>query len=346
MKKFFAFSVLLLCAAFVLGAEQSKLPPMPAAVSGNAIASLKGGLELFSLMGVGPKKTWDDITNQVYIMHVASGKWTEGRPVPGVAGRLGASAVGAKGVVILMGGYVVDGHGGELTLPDVNVYSPPQSRWYSGKEIPVPVDNAVVGVSHDRYVYLIGGRSTTGPVNNVQVYDAEKDTWNQATPLPGTPVFGHAGGLADDTIVYVDGAAKNAADGPRYIASEECWMGKIDHKNPNKIEWSKLPAHPGSAHYGIAAGGSDKDRKIFFSGGTASPHNFAGVSYDGRPNEVSTVTFAFDLKAGKWDTVSESTPDPREDGRGVLSTPLGLVILGGMAKNQAVTARATLLPRK
>ena len=166
--------MLLLAAAGVLGANEPKLPSMPAAVSSNAVASLKNGLELFSLMGVGPKKAWDDITNQVYIMHLASGKWSEGRPVPGVAGRLGASAAGVKAVIILLGGYVVDGQGGEMTVADVNLYSPLDRRWYSGKEIPIPVDSAVVGVFRDRYVYLIGGRSNKLLVNNVQVYDEEK----------------------------------------------------------------------------------------------------------------------------------------------------------------------------
>ena len=31
----------------------------------------------------------------------------------------------------------------------------------------------------------------------------------QATPIPGTPVFGHAGAIIGNTIVYVDGAYKN-----------------------------------------------------------------------------------------------------------------------------------------
>ena len=94
---------------------------------------------------------------------------------------------------------------------------------------------------HHRFVYLIGGRSLNGPVNNVQVYDVEKDTWTQATPFPGTPAFGMAGGMADEAIVVVDGAKPGASGGPRYVASDECWLGKIDHKDPSKIE-SRRPA--------------------------------------------------------------------------------------------------------
>jgi hypothetical protein len=246
-----------------------------------------------------------------------------------------------------MGGFVVDKQGLELTVPDVNVYEPGARRWSRGKDIPVPVDSAVVGSARDHLVYLIGGRSANGPVNNVQIYDLEKDTWTQATPFPGTPAFGMSGGLAEDKIVIIDGAKPGPNGGPRYVAADECWFGKIDRKDPAKIEWSKLPPHPGMARYGIASGGAGtRDRTIFFSGGTTTPHDYKGNPYDGNPSEVSSLTFAYDLRTNRWETVSENTTDPRADSRGLLETPIGPVILGGLAKNIAVTAGVTLLPKK
>jgi N-acetylneuraminic acid mutarotase len=346
MKKLPVFFLPALCAVFLLAADQPKIPPMPAGVSNNAVAELKNGLEIYSVMGIGNKKTWDDITNKVYILRLSSGKWTEGRAIPGVAGRVGASAVGAKGQIFVFGGYVVDGQGNEITVPDVNSYMPANQRWYRAADIPVPVDSAVLGINHDRYIYLVGGRSKNGPVNNVQVYDAEKNTWSQATPFPGTPVFGHAGGLANDAIVYVDGAKKNPAGGDPYVASDECWLGKIDHKDPNKIEWSKLPPHPGQGRFGIVAGGGEKEHRVMFSGGTTNPHNLKGLGYDGKPAEISPVTFAFEVHGNRWETITEDTFDVRTDGRGILSTPLGPLILGGMLKNQAISARVLALPKK
>ena len=68
MKKLSVVFLFALWGVIALGQDEPKFPPMPAAVSNNAVASLKGGFELFSLMGVGPKKNWDDVTNQVYIM--------------------------------------------------------------------------------------------------------------------------------------------------------------------------------------------------------------------------------------------------------------------------------------
>jgi N-acetylneuraminic acid mutarotase len=347
MKKLSAFFLLVLWAASVLGQDEPKFPSMPAAVSNNAVASLKGGFQLFSLMGVGPKKNWDDVTNHVYIMTVThAGKWTTGRSVPGPVGRLNAAAGGAKGLVVLMGGYVVDNQGLEATVPDVNVYEPGARRWSRGKDIPVAVDSAVTGVTHDRFVYLIGGRSAGGPVNDVQIYDVEKDTWSQATPFPGTPAFGMAGGIADEEIVIVDGAKPGPVGGPRYVASDECWLGKIDRKDPSKIEWSKLPPHPGPARFGIAGGGTERDHRIYFSGGTSTPHDYKGASYDGTPADISPVTFAYELHGHRWETLNANTYDPRADARGLLETPLGPVVLGGMAKNLAVTARVSLFAKK
>ncbi len=345
MKKLPVLIFLLLCAATVLAADQKKIPPMPAAVSGNAVAVFENGLEIVSIMGVGPKRTWDDVTNKVYIMSLAHPKWREGRTVPGVAGRVNAAAVGAKSLIILIGGFVVDNQGVELTLHDVNVYEPNARRWSRGKDIPVAVDSAVAGVIHSRFVYLIGGRSPNGPVNNVQVYDLEKDTWSQATPFPGAPVFGLSGGVADEAIVIVDGAKSGREGGPRYVASDECWLGKIDHKDSTKIEWSKLPAHPGTARFAIAGGGNNRDHRIFFSGGTPTPHDYKGMTYDGQPTEASAITFDYDLHHHQWETISDDTYDPRADSRGIVFTPIGPLVLGGMVRNMAVTARVTQLPQ-
>jgi hypothetical protein len=356
MKKLPIRALVTLLSLAAAGSDEPKFPPMPAAVSGNAVASVKGGFQLFSMMGIGPKKTWDDVTNKVYVMTLThAGKWSTGRPVPGPAGRLNAAAGGVKGLIVLMGGYTLDSQGGEFTVPDVNVYEPGARRWSRGKDIPVPVDSAVAGVTHDHFVYLIGGRSPAGPVNNVQVYDVEKDEWIQATPFPGTPAFGMAGGIADEAIVIVDGAKPRPAgatdSAPPYIASDECWFGKLDKKDPSKIEWSKLPPHPGTARFGIAAGGGEKDHRIYFSGGTASPHDFKGMPYaatpaDAKPEEVSPVTFAFDVHAHKWETLTDQTLNPRLDGRGLVETPLGPVVIGGLAQNNAVTAGVTLFPKK
>src|SRR3984893_4453981 len=349
MKRHCGFVLLIACAGLLFAVPLPKYEPLPAPLSNNAVASVKsrGSLLLFSMMGMGPKKTWDATSNAAYSLDPDTGKWSEIHSVPGTIGRLGAAAAGAREHIFLFRGYVLDGQGAETTLPDVNVYEPLTARWFRAEDMPVPVDDSVAGVYRDRYIYLVGGWSKTDTVRDVQVYDGQKNTWSKATPIPGIPVFGHAGALVGDTIVYVDGAHKNpAGEQPKYVASDECWMGKIDHHDPRKIEWSKLPNHPGTARYRIAAGGSEKDQMIYFSGGTDNPYNFNGIGYNGKPSEPSPVTFAFSLRSGKWETLNSNTPNPSMDHRGLLAIPEGLVIAGGMEKGQQVTARVTVLAKQ
>lgn len=341
-----AFALLVL-GGWLLAAAQSGPEPLPEAVSNNAVAMLKvhGQVELFSLMGIGAKKTWDSVSNQGYSIDASSGKAETIHSVPGTAGRIGAMAVGAVDYLFLFGGYVLY-QGGGMAVPDVSIYDPAGDRWLRGTDMPVAVGDAVIGVYRDRHIYLVGGRSNHGAVADVQVYDLEKSRWTQATPIPSA-VFGHAGALVGDTIVYVGGAQQNpAGDSPRFVASTECWQGKIDHHDFRRIVWTKLASHPGSAQFRIAAGGSEKDGMIYFSGGTDNPYDYNGIGYDGKPAEPSPVTFAFNLRTGKWETLDNNTPDPTMDHRGLLVTHEGLVIIGGMEKGQQVTAKIVLLAKQ
>ena len=348
MRKLLPVIILLFWFAIAEAADQPKLSPLPAPLSNNAVAIARGGkdVKILSFMGIGAKKTWDSVSNQTFELDLNTGKWEEKRPVPGVAGRLGASAAYVNDQVFVFGGNVLDGQGGQNTLPDLNVFVPIENRWYHGTDIPVPVDDSVIGVYRDRYIYLIGGWSKTDAVRNVQVYDTDKDKWMQATAIPGTPVFGHAGGIVGDTIVYIDGAYKSAAAegaAAKYAVSSDCWMGKIDKKDPTKIEWTKLPPHSGNARYHIAAGVSEKEGRVYFSGGSDNPFNYNGVGYNGQPAEPSAVTFAYNVRAAKWETINENTPDSTMDNRSLLIVGHDLITVGGMEKGQQVTGKVQVV---
>jgi N-acetylneuraminic acid mutarotase len=177
------------------------------------------------------------------------------------------------------------------------------------------------------------------------MYDVLAQRWLQATPYPGEPVFGHAGTVVGDSIIYVNGAKKNAAGSkPPYVASDECWLGKINHKDPKKIQWSKLPPHPGSARYRIAAGGSDKDVKAYFSGGSDAIYDYSGIGLDGKPAEPSPEVFAFNLRNNSWEPM-QNAPNPTMDHRGLVATPDGLILVGGMASGPKVVANTAVLPK-
>ncbi len=348
MKKL--LTTLFFCAtvAVVLAADP-KLDPLPGPLTNNAVAGLysHGQAQIFSFMGMGEKKSWDAITTASYILDSTTGKWSNINPVPGPTGRIAAMAAGAREHVFLLGGYVVDSHGAGMAVPDVGAYQPVGGHWFRGADIPVPVGDAVTGVFNDRYIFLIGGRSNSGIVADVQVYDSEKNKWLKSSTFPGTPVFGHAGAVVDDTIIYIDGARKNpSGDTPRYIPSDECWMGKIDRHDPAKIQWSKLPPHPGDARYRIAAGGSERDDMVYFAGGSATPYDFNGIGYDGKPAELSPMTFALNIHSGKWAIINGDTPNAVMDEHHLIVSADGLIAIGGMDKDHKVTAAVSILPKQ
>ena len=327
---------------------QEELQPLPAAVTNNAVTSVKvqGQTLVYSFMGLGSSKNWDAIKNSAYALNLKYDKWTTIRSIQG-SGRLGAIAVSVGEEVFVMGGYVPDKSGSQAIVADTSVYEPIGLRWYRGPDLPVAVRDAAAGEYRDRYVYVIGGFSSKGPINAVQLYDTVTKQWAQATPYPGPAVFGHAGTVVGDTILYIDGAkASGEKTGSPWVASDECWLGKIDRKDPKKIEWSKLPAHPGSARYRIAAGGSDKDGKAYFAGGSAEVYDYNGIGLDGKPADPSPVVFDYNVKRSEWETITDKAPNPTMDHHGMVVTSDALIIVGGMGKDQKVEARVQSLPNE
>ena len=345
-------TIALLIAAFAatLGtaAAQEELQPLPVPLTNNAVTSVKvGGQTLvYSFMGLGSSKSWDAVKNSAYALNLKYGKWTTIRSIQG-SGRLGATAVSVGEEVFVMGGYVPDKSGLQAIVADVSVYEPVGLRWYRGPDLPTAVRDAAAGEYRDRYIYVVGGFSNKGPTNEVQLYDTITKQWSQATPYPGAAVFGHAGAVVGDTIIYIDGAkASGAKTGSPWDPSDECWMGKIDRKDPKKIVWSKLPSHPGLARYRIATGSSDKDGKAYFAGGSAEVYDYNGIGLDGKPAEPSPVVFDYNVKRDAWETITENAPNPTMDHHGMAVTSDELIVVGGMAKEQKVQSRVQSLPKQ
>ena len=348
MKKAFVLAAVhFSLAANLVQAADEALPPLPTPVSNNAVAMVRinGHTLIYSMMGLGAQKTWNAVTNEANALNLKFAKWTAVRAVPGL-GRLGAVATSARQQILLFGGFVPAQNGMEVIVPDVSIYDPTALRWYRGPDLPTPVRDAVAGVYRDRFIYLIGGLSDRGPTNQVQMYDAEAQRWLVATAFPGPAVFGHAGAVVGDTIVYADGARKNPVEkSVPYIPSDDCWLGKIDHRDPKKIEWTRISPHPGTGRYRVAAGGSDRDAKVYFAGGSATIYDYNGIGVDGKPAEPSPEVFAWNLKNRQWELMGED-PSPTMDHRGLMVTSEGLVSVGGMGKGQAIVGVVTVLPKR
>ena len=327
------------------------LPGLPKAASNNAVTLVENGddVYLYSFLGLGSGKTWQDITSAAFVLNPGASRWTALAPVPGEQGKLAASAVSAAGAAWLFGGYTVAADGSEVSVPGVYRVRPQETELQWVADMPVPVDDAVILVYQDRYIYLVSGWHDLGNVNLVQVLDTRNMSWAQATPWPGEAVFGHAGGIVDDQMLVCDGVRIQypADDSPRqFLASDQCWAGKIDKENHRRIHWRPVVKHPGAARYRMAATGSsepgssdadDLNQRVVFAGGSDNPYNFDGIGYNGVPAKAEKSVFSYSFATGEWQQHGK-LPRGTMDHRGLLYSKGWYYLAGGMQDEQTVVS--------
>ncbi len=318
------------------------LPPLPEPASNNAVAAVKiGNVEyIASFAGISTGLEHSDIHARTYLLNSVAGVWERAPDLPGNVGRLAAVAASVGERIYVFGGYSVDADGNEVSTPWVHAFDPAEKRYTEMQAMPVPVDDAVAVTYLDRYVYLISGWHDFGNVNLVQVLDTETNTWSQATPLPGNALFGHAGGIVSNKLIYCDGVTVQANQGASrsFVASNECFHGSIDDSNFRRIDWRPVDAHPGAPSYRMAAAGVASINAVAFIGGSENPYNFNGIGYDGSPSEPSMDVLLFDLERMQWQQVATSTTATM-DHRGLVQFGDAWLTIGGMLRRQKVTAQ-------
>ena len=325
-------------------AESTPLPALPVAVSNNAVVAVRSGDNEFmvSFAGLGAGRGHVDTHARTFVYDNESAAWHETDAVPGGVGRLAAVAATAQGLAFVFGGYTVAEDGSEVSTPWVHAFDPATGTFNERQPMPVPVDDAVAVTYGERYIYLISGWHDLGNVNLVQRYDAVSDNWAQATPVPGRPVFGHAGGIVDNTIFYCDGVAiEPHVDRRRdFVANNECFAGLIDAGDTRRIDWRTVPAHPGPARYRMAAASIADLNAVVFIGGSDNPYNYDGIGYNGEPSQPSAGVLIYDLGQQSWREMRIKAA-PTMDHRGLVEFDGRWVTIGGMLRDQQVTDRVT-----
>lgn len=317
-----------------------KLPPLPHASSNNAVAAYRDvqGLHMISLLGLGSEKTPTAIHNRGFISN--HGEWQK-ISIPGQP-RLAAAAVSIENSVYLLGGYTVADDGSEISTAGVYRYH--DGQWQTLKPMPVPVDDMVALVYQQRYIYLISGWHDVGNVNLVQILDTQTGEWQQATPWPGEPVFGHAGAIFKHKMVVCDGvriqyphASQGAEKKRKFLSSPQCWLGEINTDDIRRINWRRLTDHPGKSRYRMVAATADSGLLVF-AGGSTNPYNFNGIGYNGQPATAESIVFAFDLISERWRTMGK-LPEASMDHRGMIYDQGWFYLIGGMTNPQTITDR-------
>lgn len=316
-------------------------PDLPEPIANNAVAALEvdGQTHVYTFMGLDSTKLWSGVHARGYEWVVGEGGWSPLPAVPG-PGRLAGTAQAWEGRVYVFGGYTVAEDGSESSLPNVDIYEPLDRTWRSGAPIPVPVDDAVSGIWRDSLIVLVSGWHDTDNVSDVQWYDPAADRWVSGPPIPGTPVFGHAGAVAGDHVVYV-GGANTRGTRPRYQIEPGTWAGRIvPDAHPSQVggaapavDWVPADTHPGPLRYRAAAAGVED--WVVFAGGTDNPYNYSGIGYDGVPAQATTSVFGFHGPTGRWSS-GPPLPAASMDHR-TLGVAGGRVFLvGGMDGAQQV----------
>lgn len=314
---------------------------LPEPISNNAVAVVDGpdGPTLYSFNGLKSGKTWQDSSNAAYACVIATEICQTIASVPVPDGRLASVAVTVAGKIYIFGGYTVAENGDELSTPEVFAFDPSTGTYAQQADMPTPVDDTLAVPYQDRFIYLISGWHDEANVSTVQMFDVQTGAWTEATPYPGTAVFGHAGGISGDSIIVTDGVASIFADGRRkFVAAKLTWRGDIDPENPTQISWRGVDAHPGLARYRMAAIGDEAGQRIIFAGGADNPYNYDGIGYDGEPANPSDSFFAYDLKNDRWVELGRLAV-PSMDHRSLAKVGEDYYILGGMDAAQQVTSR-------
>lgn len=325
------------------GSISTSIPvaPLPAPISNNAVAliTIEGEQRLYSFLGLGPGKHWQDISRAAYAWSPSQRSWRTLAPVPVEQGRLASVAAVAGGHIYLFGGYTVAEDGHEVSTPEVLRFNPRDESWTPVNAIPTPVDDSVAMVLADRYIYLISGWHMDRNVDTVQVYDTQHDSWSQATPFPGDPLFGHAGALLGRTLVICDGVKLTVIEGKRdFAANDACWRGDIDADDPLQIAWRRIASHPGAPRYRMGAAKDSRQGRVLFAGGSENPYNYDGIGYDDRPAVGSTRVQAYSPDPDHWEELPP-LPQATMDHRGMPEYDGRFYLIGGMRGDQTVSAQ-------
>ena len=338
-------AVVVTAALMATPALASDPPPLPAPAANQAVAGLGSGegFRLLSALGLGPGKEWRDTLRTAATWASGDAAWRSLPDLPVSEGRLAAAAVGMAGAFWVFGGYTVAEDGGEVSTPEVFRWRPGETGWTRVTQMPVPVDDMVVVVLEDRWIYLVSGWHDVGNVNLVQIYDVELDHWSQAEPWPGTPVFGHAGGLVGRTLVICGGVGIRYPPGGgarQFEMVDECWRGDIRPDDPRRIDWRAIDTHPGAPRYRSAAG--TDGRAVYFVGGATNPYNYDGIGYNGEPSAPVAAVVSFEPVSNGW-RCHDDAPTATMDHRGLPWDGERFYVVGGMRAGQQVSDAVMVL---
>lgn len=119
-------------------------------------------------------------TQSVFAWDPASGSWERRADLPRPRGAMGVAAIDDHI-------YAVGGQHGSTSFNDLFIYSVEQDQWVGPDDgiLPMPTPrNHLAAASLDGLLYAVGGRSSTGLNDQLEVYSPDRNVWVELNPMP------------------------------------------------------------------------------------------------------------------------------------------------------------------
>jgi N-acetylneuraminic acid mutarotase len=198
-------------------------------------------------------------------------QWTQIEPMPSV--RAGGYAAAVNGKIYIMAGLTVSGSAA-IEQSSVLEFDPANGEYTEKAEI-INTVAQVAGAVIGKKIFLFNGLSGTSSLKQIQVYDVEKDAWDEI--VEGTKyVAAYATATAISDTVYLMGGFTGSA------LTNTAYRGVV--AADNSIAWTKIANLP----VANAAGASGNDGKnVFFFGGQTNS------------GSVNTC-YKYNVKTNRW----------------------------------------------
>ncbi|AEY96068.1 FADL149Wp [Eremothecium gossypii FDAG1] len=247
----------------------------------------------FVIFGGDTHKTNNEglMDDDVYLLNVNSHKWTIPHPVgPRPLGRYGhkisiIATSQMKTKLYVFGGQFDDTYFNDLAVYDLSSFRRPDSHWVFVKPasfVPPPLTNHTM-VSYDYKLWVFGGDTPQGLINELFVYDPVVNDWSvvETTGAKPPPLQEHAAVLYRDLMCVVGGKD-----------DQDNYSQDVYFMNMKTFRWFKLPhfqdmvPSPRSGHSVTLLA----NRKLLIMGGDKFDY--------ARPGDADLMAADHDMRAG------------------------------------------------
>lgn len=214
--------------------------------------------------------------------------------------------------------YLVGGRG----VKPVDVFNPKTNTWLRKGNTPIEL-NHFQAVAYKNYIYVVGGMlgkfPHETPLENIYIYDTNKDEWQQGPQMPLGRLRGSGGTVVyENKIVFVCGIRDGHYDGT------VSWMDEFD---PETRQWRILPDAPHARdHFNAVVIGD----KLYLAGGRIT---------SAKTQQIATLTVpeidVYDFKKETWETLPASMDLPTlRAGCTAIKFKSKLIVIGGESVKQ------------